>query len=51
MNFTDETVQRGVDPSMRRFFGGSHQQAVVTDVGAENSREFDGLFFGARLPQ
>jgi hypothetical protein len=39
MDFADEAVQCGVDPSMRRFFGSSHQQAVVADVSAENSRE------------
>jgi hypothetical protein len=39
MNFADETVQRGVDPSVRGFFGGSHQQAIVADVSAENRRE------------
>ena len=36
MDFADETIQRGIDPSMRRLFGGIHQQTIVANVRAED---------------
>ncbi len=39
MDFAYKTIKCGVDTSVCCFFGGSHQQAIVSDVGAENGRE------------